>query len=375
MDSSRTPSIYRQESTSLRTSEFEPVELARRMPSKAKLTRRLLYATAVENEHSPKHCVEVRLVYQKRYLKGAVDEGNEWIGLQRRSLKELSAGEEIQIDLDSTQTAQLFEQLKDWYAVASKGVYVGTTERAVISRSQLEELGPLLESSPDDRRVLLGLIGKADPVGLELVALKARHERHSEALEKFRVQLDLMEWSEKEWETFFRSNKWIFGHGLAFQFLSEIREQANFGGKNVGGTGGQIGDRLMATEAARRFTVLVEVKTPQAPLVKGQYRNGVSQLGEDLAGGVSQLQMNCRQWAVEGSRAEGNRGLEDRQIYTVEPKGVLVVGNTRSLSERDMWNTFQLFRRELHNPEIITFDELYERAKHLVGHDLAEQES
>jgi len=29
--------------------------------------------------------------------------------------------------------------------------------------------------------------------------------------------------------------------------------------------------------------------------------------------------------------------------------------------------SFELYRRNLHQPEVITFDELYERARHIVG--------
>lgn len=33
----------------------------------------------------------------------------------------------------------------------------------------------------------------------------------------------------------------------------------------------------------------------------------------------------------------------------------------------DKFSSFELFRRNLFNPEIITFDELYERAKHILN--------
>ncbi len=55
-------------------------------------------------------------------------------------------------------------------------------------------------------------------------------------------------------------------------------------------------------------------------------------------------------------------------IYTVQPKGLLVIGNTTELSEnRDKRNSFERFRRNLQNPEIITFDELKERAEFIVN--------
>ncbi len=37
--------------------------------------------------------------------------------------------------------------------------------------------------------------------------------------------------------------------------------------------------------------------------------------------------------------------------------------------EREKIETFESLRRSLNNPEIITFDELYERARFIVGHE------
>ena len=97
------------------------------------------------------------------------------------------------------------------------------------------------------------------------------------------------------------------------------------------------------------------------------YRNGAWELGEELTGGISQVQANCRRWEIDGSQAEQNReALQQGKIYTVPPKGILVVGTTGQLNNIEKRNTFELFRRNMINPEILTFDELYERAKYIV---------
>jgi hypothetical protein len=48
---------------------------------------------------------------------------------------------------------------------------------------------------------------------------------------------------------------------------------------------------------------------------------------------------------------------------------VLVVGNSAQLDDEHKKATFELFRRNLHNPEIITYDELLERARFTVRLD------
>ena len=58
--------------------------------------------------------------------------------------------------------------------------------------------------------------------------------------------------------------------------------------------------------------------------------------------------------------------LFHKNIYTINPKGILIIGNTEELQDRAKIETFEMFRSNISNPEIITFDELYERAKFIV---------
>ncbi len=83
---------------------------------------------------------------------------------------------------------------------------------------------------------------------------------------------------------------------------------------------------------------------------------------------MAQLQSNCRTWVLEGSRQEDNReALEGQGIYTYEPKGILVIGHCGQLDSLHKKAAFEVYRRNLHNPEIITYDELLARAEFLVG--------
>ena len=124
----------------------------------------------------------------------------------------------------------------------------------------------------------------------------------------------------------------------------------------------------MATAAhAASFTVLVDIKRPNSQLVGKEYRNRVYQLGPDLTGGVAQLQSNCHSWNTTGARQSQNAvALARRGIATYEPKGILVIGHTAQLDNDDKQATFELFRRNLRNPEVLTYDELLDRARFLV---------
>jgi hypothetical protein len=125
----------------------------------------------------------------------------------------------------------------------------------------------------------------------------------------------------------------------------------------------------MRAEAEAKFVVIVDIKRPDADLVgKDKYRNKVYPLGEDLIGGASQVQSYCRTWVIDGSRQEDTvADLLAKGIFTVEPRGILVVGNSAQLDDPDKRTTFELYRRNLRNPEVLTYDELLSRAEHTLA--------
>lgn len=352
--------------------EFEPINLEKREPTEQ--SRKILRATAIRNKHNAKDCLKIRLIYQRKHNKGSVPEGQEFENLTRIKLSSLKGGQELQVDLDSSQTAQLAEHIQNLYAIASEGITYGSAEKVIFSGEDsafLEQLESAIKGSRERSDQVLAMVRGLDPAAFDVAAHKARHDQHVTALRDFADHLEAQEWREDDWEAFFARNRWIFGHGLAYQFISEVQAQPHYGGVAVDGKGAQRGDHLMATKAEVRFTVLVEVKTPQAPLTQPDaYRNGAFAPGNDVAGGVAQLQVNARKWTVEGAAKEENRDLEDQGVYTVQPKGILIVGHTASLDSRPKRTSFELYRQNLHNPEVITFDELFERAKFIVEHDL-----
>lgn len=176
-------------------------------------------------------------------------------------------------------------------------------------------------------------------------------------------------------------HNWIFGYGLNYQFLNVIEDQPDYGGGNYTRKGSQRGDYLTRTSGETKFTVLVEIKTPKALLFTykkngelEENRNGACLLSRHILGGVSQIQINSRTWSLDSQVKKNSKILEKSKIYTIQPKGILVIGNTSEFKEdEDMINTFEEYRRNTYNPEIITFDELYERARFIVESDCPEK--
>ena len=161
---------------------------------------------------------------------------------------------------------------------------------------------------------------------------------------------------------------------MNYQFLSLLKDQPNYGGSNYTGKGSQKGDSLMNTYGDSKFTVLVEIKTPATKLLSYNnlgnpkiYRNDSWLLSSDLLGAISQIQVNSRTWALNSQKDDNIRKLEKINIFTVEPKGILVIGNLEEVSRNEsIASCFESFRRNTMNPEIITYDELYERARFII---------
>jgi len=332
-------------------------------------SRRLIVRTlVVDNRDNPDAGVKVTLIHQHKRRDMA------WEDVETDTLTTVKADEQVKLILDSKQTSNLYKHLTNLYKISDTGGVRPGDTTLVVGRE-----GEIIKTDSGRASIINSLLsqGHGEDVwksleekepGLATKLSYARiHGERQKALGKFESNLE-QELDEPTWHDFFKKNTWIFGYGLNYQILKPIQSQPYVGGQNLEGRGGQNPDFLARTEATVKFTVWVEIKKPTTALFGGNepYRSGVWRLGNDLVGGVSQLQVNCHKWETEGSRTEENQELLT-DIYTIQPKGILVIGHLRQLGRQtDKRNTFELYRRNILNPEIITFDELYDRAKFIV---------
>ena len=156
-----------------------------------------------------------------------------------------------------------------------------------------------------------------------------------------------------------------------------LKSQPSYGGTNIDGKGGQIGDYLAATKGKINFTCLVEIKTPNTPLIQGdtEMGNGAWSLSKNLTDAISQINANRATWE-RNSKEDGNRDiLESAGVYTVQPRGVIVIGSLEEIAEpRSKWETFNRFRETVHGIDILTFDELLNRARFIVEEKLEDSQ-
>lgn len=331
------------------------------------LTRQVLRPLIVDNQRTGMPSVKNSIVHQRR-----ASRKSPWADVNTFSLTTIKAGTEVKLSLGSERTQRLLGALLVLNKIAETELPVDATSLTVAPSNRVVILEGQEADALRQIKTHLGdgfgkVIDQLDPELLdELVHFKMHKERRA-AVDEFKQALERNDWDENDWQKFFEKNEWIFGYGLSYKYLNKLQNQPYYGGTSIDRTGGQRGDFLLATASDRvRFTVLVEIKRPDTSLVTTGYRGKVYKLGTDLIGGVSQVQSNCRTW-VQGALREENKDIWlTENAYTYEPKGILIIGHTAQLDDDGKKETFELFRRHMLNPEILTFDEVFKRAEFAV---------
>ena len=224
-------------------------------------------------------------------------------------------------------------------------------------------------------------VNLADDLGK--VAIQKKREKSLETfrklLEEDYIQTYKSEIMEKPttkdeiaWQHFFEKNEWIFGYGLDYRFQGILQKEYSASNPQASGKGEVKGDFLLGDN---KFTTFVELKKPDTKLFgKSTNRANAWKLSEDLLDGYSQIleQKSSGQIKYEkGDLYDENGNKITQKAY--DSKTILIIGNWREvencndLEKEIKEKTFELFRRDSRNVEILTYDELYERAKFIVN--------
>ncbi len=184
--------------------------------------------------------------------------------------------------------------------------------------------------------------------------------------------------SEKVWQTYFEKNQWIFGYGLGYVFLSSLdnkKLEQVVKGFTATDYGKRI-DGLMKTKGVISNLCFVEIKTDSTKLLEtSSYRSGCYAASRELVGAIAQVQGTVASAVKSLSEkliiTDSNGDPTGEEIYNYQPKSFLIIGNlnefkTKNGINKDKLQSFELFRGNIQNVEILTFDELFERAKFIV---------
>jgi len=183
---------------------------------------------------------------------------------------------------------------------------------------------------------------------------------------------------ERVWQAFFEENKWIFGYGLLYTSLEAFRgkplERA-VAGRSISGRGKRV-DALLKTRGEISAICFVEIKTHKTPLLGQEYRGEAWAISRELAGAVAQCQRTVQSALLDlgKTRHDETNYIGDptgESAYLYRPRSMVVAGKLGEFEvgsdiNETKYASFELFRRQLQSPEIITFDELLSRASFIV---------
>ncbi|HLO46002.1 MAG TPA: Shedu immune nuclease family protein [Leadbetterella sp.] len=239
--------------------------------------------------------------------------------------------------------------------------------KVLVDKNLGDLISKLTELTENEREKLVdtlknGVFSKSD-----LDILSGRRD----GLEEFKVKLNNpSQFDESEWQKFFDNNSWIFGYGLDYKFLSILQKEASVSNTDLDGKNEVKSDFLLADN---NFTVLVELKRPDTPLFeKDKNRSESWKLSKDLTYAISQILAQKAEWELNSQIKNFDESGNPINQTTIDPKTILIIGDTKQFSGRTKNDlikkkTFELFRRNSRNIEIITYDELLDRAKFIVN--------
>lgn len=160
---------------------------------------------------------------------------------------------------------------------------------------------------------------------------------------------------EKVIEKFLRFNDWILGYGLDYSFNVVNDELKTF--QDDEGNLKNLDIPLSANETLN----IVELKLPSEPIfLKSEDSHGHPKLNPEFSEYIMQIQTYLR-------LAEEKRNTTQVQkIGTAyNPKGYLIIGNSKDMTPKQK-KFFESYRSYTLNPTILTYDELLQRATHIV---------
>lgn len=185
---------------------------------------------------------------------------------------------------------------------------------------------------------------------------------------------------EDVWQRYFEANKWIFGFGLSLVVLGALEERAleqMVRGASLSGPG-KTADAVLKTHGIISSLSFVEIKLHDTELLaRAPYRSGAYAASSELAGAVAQSHATVHaaldniRGRLEPVRSGGAPTGE--VLYGIKPRSFVIAGQlsefeTEQGVNEQKYRSFEMFRRSLREPEVITFDELYHRARYIVDH-------
>jgi hypothetical protein len=345
-----------------------------------KTTRLVFRPLLIENVHDREAAVKGTFIFQRKGYSGDWEDHKELI------LSQLRADEWIKLELKSAEILKLYRHLDSLYALyEQEGIPYGESHfiradmglSALLSASE-PELKRLLSQESDNAIQLLSRflnwlseVSSPEEVidNLERLDIKGLRELNSIiGLTTLKSSLEIWERNkdnsdEEFWQSTLEEYSFVLSQVFSYPLVI-VKGKAYVGGKSFGNVGGNLVDFLARNDISKN-AVLIEIKTPQTPLLGSKYRSNIYNVATELSGAIVQVS-NYKDSLLKDFYSLGSLG--DYKIESFEPACVVLAGNYElELVDEKMKRSFELFRSHLRGVELITYDELFGKVRFLIN--------
>ena len=263
------------------------------------------------------------------------------------------------------------------FKVVSKDIYfIQFTDKD--EKEKFEELKELWKLSGLKENAIRSFVfeNRKENIKTFYSLLKNKIYRDKKSLDLYKEKY-VLKGDEAVWHHFLKKNDWILGFNVDIKFIRDFYDEQKLGFENSLGKGSPKGDILGISD----YTTLIELKHSNTKIFTinktSKSRSNTWDFSPDFIEGVSQSL--GQKFSIEKSYElknfinESNQRLDKQKHKTLDPKTIFIIGNRKiefphNLDEDNIIKseTFERFRRNNRNLEIITFDELFERSYHLI---------
>jgi hypothetical protein len=265
-------------------------------------------------------------------------------------------------------------EFHDSYRIISKDAYFIEFE-SKDEKQKLEEIKELLKISELKDKDIGNLVfeHRKENIKAFYYLLKNKTITEKESILLYSEKYNL-KGEEAVWHHFLKMHDWILGLNVDIKFIRDFYDEQKVGTENSKGSTSPKTDLLGISD----YTTLIELKHSNTKIFKStKSRANTWDFSTDFIEGVSQ----ClgQKFSLEKSFEtkvflnDKNERLDKNKHKTIDPKTVFIIGNRKkefphdSLDEHFIKSeTFERFRRNNRNLEIVTYDELFERAYHMI---------
>jgi hypothetical protein len=328
----------------------------------------------VDNPSNPAACIRGRFLYRRKGKK------DQWDDFDTKPFSSFKKEDQYQLEIKAGELLPLLRELGALYRVhRAQGVPQGRVELVKIEQHlakllQLSEreLNDFLSINKGDaiktlRRVLRWLASRA--VTEESMVDDAQLPELNALVGLANLRTILKTWNdnsensdEEFWQDFLGNHAFVLSQLFAYPVVV-IKNKAYVGGKRIDNMHGNLVD-FLGRIATSGTAVLIEIKTPQTPLLGARYRQ-VFPPSHHLSGAISQVLEYRESLMHEVHTLSSGQAVE---LSGAEPRCVIIAGcAARQFTDDTHKRSFERFRERLAGVTVVTFDEVFERIRGLLA--------